>query len=281
MKDIDRGSRKPDFLILGAQKCGTTWLGRVLSRHPEVFVAHDELHYFDKKENVAKGDAWYESQFSKAGGKRRVGEKTPDYFWPNGKGGEGHDPDVHRHIKRYMPDGQFLLILRDPVRRAISAVNHLLRTHRVSPLPPVDDYLVGKKRHLADAHGVIDYGFYQKHLDAYLELFDRKQFLVLIAEEATVQPAPAFKAACSFLGVADFSFSGVRERVNAPKRSKPRLAVDYYLPFLRGVSRGLDKRFKAEPLQPRAATIETLRVMYADENERLYKFLGRRPEEWL
>src|SRR5688572_30849108 len=39
----------PDFLVIGAQRAGTTWLHRVLRQHPLLWLAPvKELHYFDK-----------------------------------------------------------------------------------------------------------------------------------------------------------------------------------------------------------------------------------------
>lgn len=45
----------PNFLILGAQKSGTTWFGRMLNQHPEIFVYGKEIHFFDKERNFEKG----------------------------------------------------------------------------------------------------------------------------------------------------------------------------------------------------------------------------------
>ena len=77
----------PDFLttssLIGAQKCGTTFLYRLLMQHPSVKPAfHKEVHYFDL--NFGKGDVWYRSHFPVRVGKGRgfiTGESSPYYLF--------------------------------------------------------------------------------------------------------------------------------------------------------------------------------------------------------
>ena len=57
--DNGGGSVKPNFLGIGAPKCGTTWLSEVLRKHPEIFVAHGkELVYFASEKQFGKGENW-------------------------------------------------------------------------------------------------------------------------------------------------------------------------------------------------------------------------------
>ena len=72
----------PTFLVLGAQKCGTTWLAKMVSQHPDVSVAtKKEMHFFDKAYNYQKGLNWYEEQFDITSSTKAIGEFTPNYFW--------------------------------------------------------------------------------------------------------------------------------------------------------------------------------------------------------
>jgi hypothetical protein len=187
----------PNFLIIGAQKAGSTWLVYNLRRHPEVFLAPREVHYFDKDFNYAKGLGWYEKRFKRAGDKKAVGEKTADYLWANGRGVEGHMPHVHRNVHETLSDARLVVVVRNPVERAISAVNHIVRTGRVSPFIHIDDLLLGDKRVLVEGHGVIDCGRYHRQIAAYLELFDRSQLLILVFEEDVVaDPASGLRKVC-------------------------------------------------------------------------------------
>ncbi|MGH7896506.1 MAG: sulfotransferase domain-containing protein [Candidatus Binatia bacterium] len=274
--------RLPNFLIIGAQKSGTTWLGDMLREHPEVFVAPREIHFFDKGYNYARGLEWYGRHFAAAQNAKAIGEKTPDYFWPNGKPTDGHLPEVHRLLHAALPDARLIVILRDPVERAVSAARHLIMDGWVSPLVALDDLLVGRARSRAEEHGVIDYGYYARHLEAYLALFPRDRILVLIYEEDVIaDPRSGLGKACEFLGVRrDFEFRGLQQRRNALRRSRPRLLVDYYVPILRRLSAPLDRAFPLARYDPSETTRRRLRDLYRPENERLYELLGRRLSVW-
>lgn len=86
-----------------------------------------------------------------------------------------------------LPHAKLIISLRNPVERAISAVHHIIRSGRISPLHSVDDLLVGKKHYLVEGHGVIDKGRYYRQIKAYSEYFDQTQMLILIFEKDIVQ----------------------------------------------------------------------------------------------
>ncbi|MGH7629885.1 MAG: sulfotransferase family protein, partial [Gemmatimonadales bacterium] len=180
----------PNFLIIiGAQKAGTTWLAYQLRQHPDVFMPSREVHFFDSAGNFEKGLAWYEGHFEDARGKRVIGEKTPEYCWVGGRG-PGHLPEVHRNIHAALPEVRLIMILRNPVDRAVSHLTHLIRAGQVGPLERVDDLLVGRRRQLVTDIGVIDRGRYVYQIAAFRELFDPRQLLVLVYEEDGSRAAP-------------------------------------------------------------------------------------------
>lgn len=271
----------PNFLIIGAQKSGTTWLAGNLEQHPEVFMPAHEIHYFDKDYNFTKGMSWYEKHFAAVKNQKAIGEKTPDYLWANGRGVEGHLPDVHRNIYSALPDVKLIAVLRNPVNRAVSAVNHIINSARISPLHDIDDLLVGDKQHLVQGHGIIDCGRYCRQIRAYLELFDRDQLLILIFEEEVVQdPDSALRKVCEFLEIdPSFEFQDKKRRRNVGS-SKMALVVGYYLPFLRPFFRLLGHYLPATKNRPSEPTIRELYRMYQEENEKLFDLLGRRIVSW-
>ena len=116
----------PDFLIIGAQRCGTTSLYRYLCAHPSVqpAVLNKGIHYFDT--NHEQGTAWYRSHFPsepyKAYLRRRrgvervlTGEGSPYYFF---------HPLAPGWIAEELPEARFVVMLRDPVGRAYSQYQH-------------------------------------------------------------------------------------------------------------------------------------------------------------
>lgn len=244
----------------------------------------EEVHFFDKGYNYEKGPSWYRQFFNGVQGETAIGEKTPDYYWTNREGAEGHLPHVHRNIYDLLPDARLILVLRNPVDRAISAVNHLVRTRRVSPQYSIDDLLVGEHRHLVEDHGVIDYGRYHQHIQAYLTCFDPEQLLILIFEEDIVEsPRKGLNTVSSFLDIdPSFRFTGLHTRSNSPSVSKTGLYLRYYLPVLTPLIKGLDKYlFQSDyKMHPTQKTVRTLYEIYREDNEDLFHFLGRRIPSW-
>ncbi len=275
--------RLPDFLIIGAQKSGTTWLADQLGLHPRVFMAPDEIHFFDKASNVSRGLEWYARHFERAQPGQLAGEKTPDYLWANGDGAEGHLPDVHLKLHEALPGAKLIVVLRNPVARALSALTHLVRTRRIAPTHEVDSLLLGKKHHLIRGHGVVSKGFYYRQLIAYEQLFGRSQMLVLIFEEDIAQaPERGLDTAGAFLGIPPMAPVQSRSvSQNASRRSRLRLMADYYFPPARPVSRMLDQVLPAWKPAPTSRTMDELEQTYLGENEKLFTWLGRpMPHSW-
>ena len=106
-----------DFMIVGAQKCGTTALARFLSRHPEIGMADPkEAHLFDAPDysggwSPKEIDERYRPSFEHCPGAAVRGEATPIYMFL---------PEVARELERYNPDLKLIVLLRDPVGRAVS-----------------------------------------------------------------------------------------------------------------------------------------------------------------
>jgi hypothetical protein len=246
-------------------------------------MAPDEIHYFDKAQNFARGQSWYARHFEHAGKSQLIAEKTPDYLWANGDGAEGHLPDVHVKLYQTLPAARLIVLLRNPVERALSALTHLVRTRRIAPPQNVDALLLGKKHARIRGHGVISKGFYYRQITAYTRLFNRSQVLVMIFEEDVARaPEAGLLQVCRFLGISPIA-PQVSKAVhqNASRRSLPRLLADYYLPPVRPVSKVLDRIAPAWKPAPSSRTMDELYQTYAAENEKLFKWLGRpMPRSW-
>ena len=272
----------PNFLIIGAQKAGSSWLARVLRQHPDVFMAKDELHFFDKDYNWKKGLDWYAEFFRDAAGHAAVGEKTPDYLWAHGRGVEGHLPCVHENIHRTLPDVRLIAVLRDPVERAISAAKHILRSGRISPRHSLDDLLLGPASDLVAGHGVLEYGQYAHQLEAYRELRGSDRLLVLVFEEDIVQqPTRGLTQVCHFLEIEPLlSADELPAAENENLSSRAGLLAGYYLPRLRPLVARLDRRLPGRLAGPSPETRDALYDFYREDNERLFELLGRRIPSW-
>jgi hypothetical protein len=103
------------LLVVGAQRCGTTYLYQVLDEHPEIAMAkpaRPEPKFFLDAEKCRRGLAWYEATyFAEAGAIPVHGEKSTSYI---------ESPDAARRAAGMIQDADALVMLRDPIDRAIS-----------------------------------------------------------------------------------------------------------------------------------------------------------------
>ena len=109
----------PDFLILGMPKGGTTAVLRWLDHVPGIWChPRKELHFFDGR--FAFGREWYCAQFPRFQDDANIlrGEATPNYF---------SDPQTPARVAELMPRARLVVLLRDPLSRAVSWVQHLQR----------------------------------------------------------------------------------------------------------------------------------------------------------
>lgn len=198
----------PDYLIIGAQRAGTTTLQRLLARHPEISGPRFRkgLHYFDT--GFDRDDEWYRSQFpiSRRGGPI-VGEASPYYLF---------HPLVPQRIADLMPDVKLIALLRDPVERAISHHRHETRRgYEHLPLEEAldreDERLAGEvDRMLEDPtyvghehqhHSYVARGRYAEQLERYRRLFPPERLLLVESETAWESPDTSLQRVLEFLDV--------------------------------------------------------------------------------
>ena len=104
----------PGFLVIGAQKAGTTFLHQELVRHPDVVPPlTKEIHYFD--DHYARGADWYGGHFRSGPPGSTTGEASPGYLF---------HPHAVGRLARDLPEARAVVLLRDPVRRAWSHFQH-------------------------------------------------------------------------------------------------------------------------------------------------------------
>jgi hypothetical protein len=182
----------PGFLIIGAQKCGTTSLYDLLTRHPHVErAALKEVHYFDH--HFDKGIEWYRLQFPlpKRKGQRKLitGEATPNYLFY---------PDAASRAAKVVPQARLIVLLRNPVDRAYSHYHHQIRKGRETlgfeeaieaeqaRLRGETDKLL-KDEHYNNANHkrflYLSRGVYVDQLLRWSEFFGEEQMLVLKSED--------------------------------------------------------------------------------------------------
>jgi hypothetical protein len=113
------GERRPEALVIGAPKCGTTSLMAYLGAHPQVWSQpRKELHFFNNRWDW--GLEWYAAQFPHRGpaGPRVRLEGTPDYL---------QNPAIAERVKQTLAGVKLIVLLREPVKRALSWYHHQRR----------------------------------------------------------------------------------------------------------------------------------------------------------
>lgn len=166
-------SKLPDFLIIGAARCGTSSLFVNLLKHPQICGPHlpntkllneKECHFFDKKINNPKYDIkWYKDCFKSARQNLVFFEATPNYLY---------HPRVPRAVKRYLPNAKFIVMLRNPVDRAWSHFYHWRRKEGWT------EKILMQKNHL-----VVKKGVYWEQLERWFKHFKREQFFIIKSED--------------------------------------------------------------------------------------------------
>ena len=213
----------PDFLIIGAQKSGTTFLMSALNQSPCILPpALKEVHYFDT--NFRKGERWYrgllpsrrEMADSEAatGVPAITGEASPFYMYY---------PHAATRAHELVPHAKIIAVLRDPTDRAISHYYHS-RAWGFETLPIEQafaaeaDRLTPEKERVLREPGYIskvlgdfsylDRGHYVRQLKPWEQLFGRDNLLVLDSRRLFADPQATLAQTCRFLGVPEFAYRG-------------------------------------------------------------------------
>ncbi|RTE08149.1 sulfotransferase domain-containing protein [Paenibacillus whitsoniae] len=243
---------EPDFLIIGAQKAGTTSLYHYLVQHPLIDSAvTKEVHFFDV--NYDKGVQWYRDQFPSFQTKsdHLTGEATPYYIF---------HPNVPKRIYEMMPRTKIIILLRNPIDRAYSHYHHAVRN--LGEVVGFEEAIHMEEERLAGEferfqsnsnynseifqhYSYLKRGIYVDQLKLWFDLFPKHQILILNYESFFGDLPKSMKAITDFLGVPEFEFQ--YESLN---------------------------KGEYEPMNPK--TREHLRKYFYPHNQKLFRLLGQR-----
>lgn len=245
----------PDYIIIGAQKAGTTSLHGYLATHPQVNVSTvKEVHYFDKSYNYCRGENWYRWHFPVALGKNRdklCGESSPFYLFC---------PVTPARIAALLPQVKIIVLLRDPVDRAFS--HYQMTVSRNLEFLSFEDAikaeparlanhrqrLIDDPTHYSSVYRDFSYvarGIYVDQILEWRKHFSPNQFLILESGEFFNSTPAVFDRTLEFLGL---------DRWHPPE------------------FRNLFPSKTGATMLP--STREQLQDYYAPYNQRLYKELG-------
>ena len=177
----------PDFIIIGAMKCGTTTLYRYLAEHPEVEMSREkETDFFVAEKNWPLGFDWYANQFT--GADKVRGEASPNYTKCRDFGG------VAGRMAKHCPDAKLIYIVRDPVKRAESQFRHSFIMGTLNP------QMAGFRGSHEYLH-IMDASRYARQMEQYLQHFDRGAILVLDFDDLVTEPQQVMDQIADHIGV--------------------------------------------------------------------------------
>ena len=214
-----------DFVIVGAPKCGTTALYKLLDLHPEICFSKKkeprfftqikgEFGFFNRGQgprlsgNFHKGFKWYRALFSNFKEGQIKGEASTVYF---------QNSDTPKLLKKYVPDVKIIIMLRDPVFRIYS---HYYEEKKLGY-----KFSSFKKMYEENDNRFCYYyniSNYKKHIDRYLLYFDKSQIFILILEEFENNNLLSLKRVFNFLNLNMNKFTFVNERFNVQNEIKSR-----------------------------------------------------------
>ena len=212
------------FVIAGAQRCGTTYLYRLLDEHPEIEMAkplRPEPKFFLDDDRYPLGLPYYESQYFSEAGTRLRGEKSTSYI---------ESTIAAQRIKDTLPGATVIVVLRDPVRRAVSNYRFSVQ-HGVEDLSMTEALRAPAREWDHDRFSVspFDYlarGRYVEYLERLTRYIAAEQVRVLVFEEL-VSDSTVIAGLYEQLGVdATFRPAALGTTVNPSESSDEQVAPE-------------------------------------------------------
>lgn len=264
------GRSMPSFVIVGAQRCGTTSLYRWLSRHPEIYLSSiKEPNFFvhdlfgrngigdveavpdismEKVAEIIKKSEFritgfvshldvYQALFEPGKTKKARGEASVSYLY--------FATETAKRIYQTIPEGRIIIVLRDPIERAWSAYKFFLGREYLSPK---DAFLAGKSRVLEGWEPFWDYlglGLYAQQVKAFLDVFPREQIGIWLYEDLMKDKQQYYREILRFIGVSenfvpDFS----KENASKERLSLVKLRLER-MPLVRNLKKAMPQAFRA------------------------------------
>lgn len=290
---------RPDFLVLGAYKSGTTALHHYLRAHPDIFIPErKEPNYFAFADVVEpfedpaghtsiRSSTDYERLFAGARANQKLGEVSPAYLTI---------PSACTRIRQMAPEARLIALLRNPIDRAYSDYLMYRRRgeeheeHFLDALRQQSE----RRRSLDPTAHYITTGLYFAQLSPYFEAFDRSQLLVVLHEEFSEDRDRVLRDLFAFIGVSPEVRIAEQEASNVsgvPKSLPLRLAYgfrnrfrDQLRPIVpssvkRRLDASLERRLTREPMDAEARA--WLRDVYRNDVEQLAELINRDLSSWL
>ena len=236
--------KSPDFIIIGAQKSGTTSLYHYLYQHPRVISSIvKEINFWSR--DFDQGLDWYLAQFPPSPRRRKLltGEASPSYL---------NTREAPERLSQTFPKMKLIVLLRNPVNRAISHYYHWQRENWASDSlqdaikQDIQQLESHEKDYWNQPHSYVGRGVYIKFLKKWMSLFPPEQFLIIKSEDFYENPAKTLSQVYRFLEI-------------------PNRKLEDFKPYNSGSYSSVDPDI-----------LTTLQDYFKPYNEELEEFLGRK-----
>ncbi|CAH1155811.1 unnamed protein product [Phaedon cochleariae] len=256
-------SRLPQAIIMGVRKCGTRALLEMLYLHPMIQKAAGEVHFFDRDDNYYKGLEWYRMQMPRSYPGQITIEKSPSYFVT---------PEVPERIRAMNASVKLLLIVREPVTRAISDYTQLRAnaataspSMSTSPTKSFEQLALFSNGSINEAYRPLAISLYHNYMHRWLEVFPREQILIVNGDLLIEDPVSQLQKIERFLGL------------------EPRISTEnFYFNETKGFyclrnetsDRCLRETKGRKHPRVDALVVSRLRKYYGEHNQRFYELVG-------
>lgn len=255
------GDKKlPGCIIIGVRKGGTRALLEMLSLHPSIRMAAQEVHFFDNETNYARGYSWYLNQMPTLVPGQIAVEKSPSYLVTSG---------VAERVRAMDPTVHLLLIVREPVTRLVSDFTQITfnRLEKGLQTRTFDETMIRPDGSVnVDYYGV-DTGLYSRHLERWYQHFPREQIHVVNGDRLIKAPWREISKIETFLGL--------QARVTQDNFYFNTTKGFHCLRPGQGSERCLAKSKGRPHVQVSKQSVTLLRKFYMPHNLRFYNLVGK------
>jgi len=181
----------PDFVIIGAQKSGTSSMYYYLSQHPDVSLSFEkEIHYYNYYIDHGKSLGWYKSFFPLKSSPKITGEASPNYLYAK---------LAAQKLKLDVPEVKLIVLLRNPIDRAYSEYNMHVRQSGKAHFPTFEEAIANEDYTMEVSRVYLSRGIYTYFIKQWLEYFDRDRFLFVKSEDLFQKPRETLATVYEFL----------------------------------------------------------------------------------
>ncbi|PRZ08107.1 hypothetical protein BCE75_10332 [Isoptericola sp. CG 20/1183] len=249
----------PNLVIAGTQQAGAEWIARQLDTHPDFFVAKGKgKSYFNKPNRLKseKEEAAYRGSFQAGQQAAWRVDCTSDYFWHSEGSPFGpKKPNTPQNINRQCPpDTRVLLVLREPVARAIAAYWHYFSVGKLDPNRGI--------LRASPNFGLVDLGFYRRHFEHWASILGEDRIDVILYDDLANGPQSCISSILNRLGASPHG------QPDSGSESAPLIPQKPWLEAFK----------ERSPISPQE--IIALHELYRRDVEFVQRLMGRDLPEW-